>query len=187
MENESVSSEETYEDSVNEDEESDFDDEIDEEPDEHAGGEFPEDEETAELVEGGGTDDEDEEPEEQFQKLMVTPDYIQEEHPETLGVNHEEVASLSKITYNEHGIIDDPLHKSSPFLTKYELTRVLGARAAQIDNGAKPFVVVGEVVLDGYTIAKEELRLKKIPFIIRRPMPNGKFEIWKLKDLENLY
>ena len=35
-------------------------------------------------------------------------------------------------------------------------------------------------------IAEEELKQKKIPFIIRRPLPNGASEYWKVKDLEML-
>ena len=29
-----------------------------------------------------------------------------------------------------------------------------------------------------------ELKEKKIPFIIRRPLPDNSFEYWKLQDLE---
>jgi len=39
-------------------------------------------------------------------------------------------------------------------------------------------------VIDGYLIAKLELEEKLIPIIIRRPLPNGKSEYWKIKDLE---
>ena len=41
-------------------------------------------------------------------------------------------------------------------------------------------------MIDGLTIAEEELKQKKIPFIIRRPLPNGASEYWKVKDLEML-
>ena len=33
---------------------------------------------------------------------------------------------------------------------------------------------------------KMELKLKRIPFIIRRPLPNGGSEYWKIQDLENI-
>ena len=36
----------------------------------------------------------------------------------------------------ENGNIIDPLHKTIPFLTKYEYTRVLGQRSKQIEEGA---------------------------------------------------
>ena len=38
--------------------------------------------------------------------------------------------------------------------------------------------------MDGHTIALMELNKGKIPFIIRRPMPNGGSEYWKVKDLQ---
>jgi len=52
--------------------------------------------------------------------------------------------------------------------------------------GAKPLVELGSEVMDGYLIAKKEFELKKIPFIIKRPMPNGGCEYWKFKDLESI-
>jgi DNA-directed RNA polymerase I, II, and III subunit RPABC2 len=71
-------------------------------------------------------------------------------------------------------------------LTKYEKTRVLGQRAKQIEYGAIPFVKVPENIIEPHIIAELELQEKKIPFIIRRPLPNGSFEYWNLKDLEIL-
>ena len=41
-------------------------------------------------------------------------------------------------------------------------------------------------MIDGLSIANEELLQKKIPFIIRRPMPNGSSEYWNIVDLELL-
>ena len=61
---------------------------------------------------------------------------------------------------------------------------MLGQRAKQIETGSKPFVKVPENIIDSYVIAELELREKKIPFIIKRPIPGGAFEYWNLKDLE---
>jgi DNA-directed RNA polymerase I, II, and III subunit RPABC2 len=55
-----------------------------------------------------------------------------------------------------------------PRLTKYERARVLGTRAQQLSNGAKPMVDIGNLT-DVMDIAKKELREHKLPFIIRRP------------------
>ena len=41
-------------------------------------------------------------------------------------------------------------------------------------------------VIDGYLIALKEFEEKKIPYIIKRPLPNGGCEYWKLSDLEIL-
>jgi DNA-directed RNA polymerase I, II, and III subunit RPABC2 len=62
----------------------------------------------------------------------------------------------------------------------------LGERAKQINSGAKPFTIVDDNIIDGYLIALKELEEKKMPFIIKRPMPNGGCEYWKLSDLEIL-
>ena len=83
-------------------------------------------------------------------------------------------------------IIIDNLHKTLPFLTKYETARILGQRAKQLNSGAKPFVKIPPNVIDGYEIAKLELEEKKIPFIIKRPIPDGTCEYWNVSDLEVL-
>ena len=60
----------------------------------------------------------------------------------------------------------------------------MGERAKQLNMGAKPLVEIGPEVIDGYLIALKEFQEKKIPFVIKRPMPNGGCEYWKFKDLE---
>jgi hypothetical protein len=45
---------------------------------------------------------------------------------------------------------------------------------------------VPENVIDAYVIAEMELKQKRIPFIIRRPIPGGKCEYWHLKDLDQI-
>lgn len=67
-------------------------------------------------------------------------------------------------------------------LTKYEKTRVLGERASQIENGSQILISNPERFGNSYQIAEEEFRLKKIPFIIKRPY-NNDFEYFKLRDL----
>jgi len=71
-----------------------------------------------------------------------------------------------------------------PFITKYEKTRILGERASQLNSGAKALVEVDDDIIDGYIIALKEFDEKKIPFIIKRPLPNGAVEYWKFEDLE---
>ena len=67
-------------------------------------------------------------------------------------------------------------------LTKYERTRVLGERASQIENGSTILISNPERFNNSYRIAEEELKQKKIPFIIKRPYNNG-YEYFKLSDL----
>ena len=113
-------------------------------------------------------------------------DYILNFHPESKTHNYEEVKALARVSRDGRGIIIDPLHKTIPFLSKYELTRVLGQRAKQLDSGARSFVQVPLDVIDGYHIALLELNQKKMPFIIKRPLPNGGIEYWNISDLELL-
>uniref|UniRef100_A0A7S3J4U4 Uncharacterized protein n=1 Tax=Euplotes harpa TaxID=151035 RepID=A0A7S3J4U4_9SPIT len=71
---------------------------------------------------------------------------------------------------------------SPPFLTKYERARILGARALQISKNA-PLCVHPDGETDPYKIAEKELQERKIPFIIRRYLPDGSYEDWKLEEL----
>jgi len=114
----------------------------------------------------------------------INRNYVKENHPERIIHNDDEVKTLSEIVRDANNIIIDPFHKTVPFLTKYEKARILGQRAKQIESGAKPFIKVPENIIDGYVIAELELQQKKIPFVIRRPLPNGGCEYWNLRDLE---
>ena len=131
-------------------------------------------------------EDSDNEDENYLQKFSseINTNYVSEFHPECLNHNYDEISALSKVTRDEFNIIIDPLHKTIPYLTKYEKALILGQRSKQIECGAKPLVKVPENIIDSYIIAELELQQKKIPFIIRRPLPNGGSEYWNLKDLE---
>jgi DNA-directed RNA polymerase subunit K/omega len=107
-------------------------------------------------------------------------------HPELICHNNEEIDALSIVHRNNDNVIDDPLHKTLPFITKYEIARVIGERAKQIDSGANIFTEIDDTTIDSYLIALKEFNDKKIPFIIKRPIPNGASEYWKLQDLEIL-
>ena len=128
-------------------------------------------------------DDDDDDYLQKFQQLNKK-DLIASYHPELITHNNDEVETLTRITRNEQGIIIDPLHRTLPFITKYERARILGERAKQINKGAKPMIEIGPDIIDGYLIALREFDEKKIPFILKRPMPNGGCEYWKFKDLE---
>ena len=133
------------------------------------------------------TDSEDED-NETFQKLdnELNRDILLEYHPETKYSSYNEVLAQSKIVRNKNGEIVDELHTTLPFLTKYEKARILGLRAKQINNGSEPFVNIPNNIIDGSIIAEMELKQSKIPFIIRRPLPSGGSEYWKVSDLELL-
>ena len=125
---------------------------------------------------------------EYFQKLKsnVRDSFVATYHPESFSHNYDEIQTLSRVVRNSAGVIVDDLHKTIPIMTKYERTRILGQRAKQINEGAQPFIKIDSTVIDGYLIAVKELEQKKTPFIIRRPLPNGGSEYWRIQDLEIL-
>ena len=131
-------------------------------------------------------EDDDEDGAQYLQKLddSVKEQTIANHHPELIIHNYDEVEALSMVVRDERGVVIDPLHRTLPFLSKYERARILGERAKQINDGATPFIQSDPSVIDGYLIALKELEEKKLPFIIRRPLCNGASEYWKLKDLE---
>ena len=134
------------------------------------------------------SEDDDSDDEDDFKKLEndISRDYLLSYHPELKQINFNELIALSKITRNKHGVIIDPLHKTFPYLTKFERAKILGQRAKQINNGSPIFVKVTPNIIEGHTIALMELQQKKIPFIIKRPLPNGSNEYWKVSDLNIL-
>ena len=134
-------------------------------------------------------DDDDDDDENYLQRFdqELTKQYINEYHPECIQHNYEEISIMSKVIRDKNNNIIDPYHKTIPFLTKYEKTRILGQRAKQIECGSTPLVKVPETVIEAHLIAELELEQKRIPFIVKRPIPNGGFEYWNLQDLEIIY
>jgi DNA-directed RNA polymerase I, II, and III subunit RPABC2 len=135
-----------------------------------------------------GNDSDEPDNAEYFQKLKSTvrDSFVATYHPESFSHNYDEIQTLSRVVRNSAGVIVDDLHKTIPIMTKYEKTRILGQRAKQLNEGAQPFIKIDSTVIDGYLIAVKELEQKKTPFIIRRPLPNGGSEYWRIQDLEIL-
>ena len=114
----------------------------------------------------------------------VKKDHITKHHPEIKLHNNNEIEQMAVCVKNSDDVVVDPLHLTNPIMSKVEYTRILGIRTKQLNTGAKPFVKVPEGIVDGYLIAEKELREKKLPFIIKRPIPDGGCEYWNIKDLE---
>ena len=68
-------------------------------------------------------------------------------------------------------------------LTKFEKANILGIRAQQLANGAKPLIKDTSNYTNVIDIAKQELIEKKIPLIIKRPLCDGTYEYWKTELL----
>jgi len=71
---------------------------------------------------------------------------------------------------------------TSKYLNKYERVKVIGVRAQQISLGALPLVDIGTLT-DPIEIAILELKEKKLPFFIKRYLPDGSFEQWSMSEL----
>ncbi|AAK39911.1 DNA-DIRECTED RNA POLYMERASES I, II, AND III 15 KD POLYPEPTIDE(RPABC6) (nucleomorph) [Guillardia theta] len=78
--------------------------------------------------------------------------------------------------------LDIDFRMTLPILTKYEKARILGARALQISMGA-PILTEVNTLSDSLDIASKELYERKIPITIRRYLPNGRYEDWKIEEL----
>ena len=61
--------------------------------------------------------------------------------------------------------------------TKFEKVYIIGTRASQISNGAKPNVDIGDLE-NPIDIAKKEYDEKKIPFILVRNYPKREEELY---------
>ena len=71
---------------------------------------------------------------------------------------------------------------TSPILNRYEKAKIVGLRAQQLAMGSKPLVEPDIHTLDVISIAEKELKLKKIPFLIKRKVGKN-MEYWKIEDL----
>ena len=132
--------------------------------------------------------DVDSEDEDNYQKFDEEDNinYISKYHPECFVANSDEVNALSQVI-RLNGKISDKNHMTNPILTKYEKTKILGQRTKQLNSGCQPYIYVANNIVDNYLIAQMELKEKKIPVIIRRPISSQKSEYWKLEDLEQIY
>ena len=116
-----------------------------------------------------GSDDGGEEVENEDQIDVIDEDAQEQDNADGIigGVRREK--NLERIT--------------STFMTKYEKARVLGTRALQISKNAPLMITPLPGESDPYKLAERELTEGKIPFIIRRYLPDGSYEDWKLSEL----
>jgi DNA-directed RNA polymerase subunit K/omega len=97
----------------------------------------------------------------------------------TLGVGELKTPTYKKVVAQ----IAKVPKKTLPILTKFEIARIFGVRKQQLASGAKPCVdtrscsSIDEIVL-------EEIKQRTLPFIIRRQLPNGINEYWKIEEFE---
>lgn len=80
-------------------------------------------------------------------------------------------------------------NRSSPLMTKYEFNQLIGLRTTHIARGSPIFVPVDETLnihsnMGLRTIAQKELLEGRLPYIVKRTLPTGKLEYWRVKDLD---
>ena len=74
-----------------------------------------------------------------------------------------------------------------PTITKYEIVRMIGTRAKQLSENAKVMLKYSQnnsQIKSSEDQAKLELKQKVIPIIIKRPLPNNKYEHWRISELD---
>lgn len=102
------------------------------------------------------------------------------EHPEVQPIFRKDVADAVK----------QPRRTREHF-TKYEFTALLSIRAQQLAEGAKPLVSLDGLKTNDpmfvWNVARREIEQRKLPFVVRRQMPNGSSEYWSAQELEIIW
>jgi DNA-directed RNA polymerase I, II, and III subunit RPABC2 len=77
------------------------------------------------------------------------------------------------------------------YFTKYEYTSLLATRAQQLAEGAKPLISLDGLKTSDplfvWNLADKEIKQRKLPFIVRRQLPDGTAEFWSAQELEVMW
>jgi DNA-directed RNA polymerases I, II, and III subunit RPABC2 len=100
-------------------------------------------------------------------------DFEEEEIDDDVG----SIGESDHVTYEAYDA-SSALNNTTPYMTKYEYAKVLGLRCQMLSSGAPPTVKPEDFPSGVYPrnpkdIAKMEIKMKRLPFIINRPLPNG--------------
>ncbi len=78
-----------------------------------------------------------------------------------------------------------------PYFTKYEYTTLMGTRAQQLADGAKPLISLDGILTSSprfvWDVADREIKEKKLPFIVHRRFPTGASEYWSATELNIIW
>ncbi len=75
--------------------------------------------------------------------------------------------------YDDYTEAEKRIKIGSIFITRYERSRIIGARALQLSFQASPFTDIPPQIIDPMEIAAYELAHKVLPITIRRSLPDG--------------
>jgi DNA-directed RNA polymerase I, II, and III subunit RPABC2 len=106
------------------------------------------------------------------------------------------MAARSSILIDDYQSITDAISTSAlsknitlPWMTKYEFDQLIGLRVMHLSRGAQPLVALTtkeesiKTNMDLRAVVLKELNEGKLPYIIKRPLPNGKAEYWPVEKL----
>lgn len=110
---------------------------------------------------------------------------MEEENEMILEEEEEDIEEAKIINYSNvlDATVEMKKKRTNPYLTKYEKARIIGIRAQQIASGSIP-LVDSKGLVSPISIALKELKERKIPFIIRRKLPNNTYEDWTIEELK---
>ena len=101
---------------------------------------------------------------------------------------HPEVQSITRSNISE--ALSNP-KTTLPYYTKYEYVTLLGTRAQQLAEGARPLIPLDGMLTSSPTfvwkVAEKEIADKRLPFIIHRRIPNGMSEYWSASELSVMW
>jgi len=101
-------------------------------------------------------------------------------HPEVEPVTREDVQEALKVAKT-----------TLPHFTKYEYVTLIGMRAQQLAEGAKPLVSIDGLLTSDpkfvWNVAEKEIFERKLPFIIHRRLPDGTSEYWNTQELSVMW
>ena len=88
--------------------------------------------------------------------------------------------------FDEYLEAEKKIKIGSIFITRYERSRIIGARALQLSFLASPFIDIPPYMSDPMVIAAYELDNKVLPITIRRHLPDGSTQMvpvsWLIND-----
>jgi DNA-directed RNA polymerase subunit K/omega len=95
--------------------------------------------------------------------------------------NQSEILTNIEDSQTFYKLYDTKNNMITNILNKYEKTKIIYERYQMISNGSVPYISNPEKYDNIYDIVIEELKQKKLPFIIKRTL-NGNDEYLKLED-----
>ena len=113
--------------------------------------------------------------EKQIAQIDKECDIIRDREIITKDLPHERIEITSK---------DDQTLIGPPTLTRFEKARIMGARALQLSLGAPVFIEIPKNATTSLEIAMEELKLRVIPIVIKRTLPNGDYQNISLEQFQ---